>query len=388
MKSYKIALLPGDGIGPEVAVEAVKAVEAAGSRHGFQTEWVRYPFGAAHYNKAGEILPDSALAEMGLCDAMMLGAVGDPSVKPGILERGILLKLRFRFDQYINLRPARSYESVPCPIPLPKGVRIDSVVVRENTEDFYMGIGTTREAPSSNSEGSANPEGGVDVPFEAERGLYNLSGRLTAKFDPDCAAALQIGAITRPGVQRVTRYAFDLAKKRGEKEVVLASKANAVPFLYGFLDEETKRAAAAYPDIALKIQNVDALCYHLARNPARHGVILCPNLFGDIVSDLLSALTGGLGLGAGGNIGDGLSMFEPVHGSAPDIAGTGKANPLAAILCAAMMLDHIGESAGAKSIDEAVASYLNESDEPARPIELGGAASCRTVGDAVAQKIG
>jgi 3-isopropylmalate dehydrogenase len=217
--------------------------------------------------------------------------------------------------------------------------------------------------------------------------LYKLSGHLSAKFDPDCAAALQVGALTRPGVERVTRYAFELAKERGEKEVVLASKANAVPFLYGFLDEETKRAAAAYPNVALKIQNVDALCYHLTRNPAGYGVILCPNLFGDIVSDLLSALTGGLGLGVGGNIGDSLSMFEPVHGSAPDIAGTGKANPLAAILCAAMMLDHIGESAGAKSVQDAVTSYLEERSAAESPIELGGNASCQMVGDSVAKKI-
>ncbi|MDR3265772.1 MAG: isocitrate/isopropylmalate dehydrogenase family protein, partial [Synergistaceae bacterium] len=253
MRRHKIALLPGDGIGPEVTAEAVKVVEATGAKHGFGVEWVTYPFGAAHYARTGETLPESALAEMEQTEAMMLGAVGDPSVKPGILERGILLRLRFYFDQYINLRPARSYRNAPCPVPVKDGARIDSVVVRENTEDFYMGIGTTvREG-----------QGGLDVPFEAERGLYRLSGRLTAKFDPDCAAALQIGALTRGGVERVTRYAFDLAKKRGENEVILASKANAVPFLYGFLDEETRRAAREYPDMTLKIQNVDALCYHM-----------------------------------------------------------------------------------------------------------------------------
>ncbi|MDR1875745.1 MAG: isocitrate/isopropylmalate dehydrogenase family protein [Synergistaceae bacterium] len=382
MKNYKIALLPGDGIGPEVIAEAVKAVAVAGAKYAFNVEWVPYPFGAAHYARTGETLPDSAVAEMAETNAMLLGAVGDPSVKPGILERGILLKLRFHFDQYINLRPARSFENVPCPVPLPKGVRIDSVVVRENTEDFYMGIGAVGKTGETGETG----ESGIsDFSFEAERGLYKLSGRVSAKFEPDCAAALQIGALTRPGVERVTRYAFDLAKKRGEKEVILASKANAVPFLYGFLDEETKRAAEAYPDITLKIQNVDALCYHLARNPTGHGVILCPNLFGDIVSDLLSALTGGLGLGAGGNIGSGLSMFEPVHGSAPDIAGTGKANPLAAILCAAMMLDHIGESAAARAIDAAVASCLAEGDASVRPVELGGSALCRAVGDHVVE---
>jgi 3-isopropylmalate dehydrogenase len=248
-------------------------------------------------------------------------------------------------------------------------------VVRENTEDFYMGIGAVTQ------------EGGMKVPFEAERGPYKVSGQLAADFDPRCPAALQIGVLTRPGVERVTRYAFELAKKRGEKEVVLASKANAVPYLYGFLDEETRRVAAEYPEIALSIRNVDALCYQLARKPWGHGVILCPNLFGDIVSDLLSGLTGGLGLGAGGNIGEKLSMFEPVHGSAPDIAGTGKANPLAAILCAAMMLDHMGESAGAKAIDAAVSSYLEAADVSAKPVELGGSALCQEAGDRVTEKI-
>lgn len=374
MKRYSIALLPGDGIGPEVAAEAVKAVEAAGARHGFDIEWVTYPFGAGHYNKTGEILPDSILQEMAQCDAMLLGAVGDPSVKPGILERGILLKLRFHFDQYINLRPARSYRGVRCPVPL-SDAQIDCVVVRENTEDFYMGIGATTQG------------GGIDTPFEAERGLYRLTGKLTANFAPDCAAALQVGALTRPGVERVTRYAFELAKRRGETEVVLASKANAVPDLYGFLDAETKRTAAEYSGMTLKVLNVDALCYHMVRNPANYGVVLCPNLFGDIVSDLMSGLTGGLGLGAGGNIGDGLSMFEPVHGSAPDIAGTGKANPLAAILAAALMLDHIGEKNGARAVDAAVTKYLEETSLPGRPVELGGETLCPAVGDRVAEQV-
>jgi 3-isopropylmalate dehydrogenase len=366
MKNYKIALLPGDGIGPEVTAEAVKAVEAAGEKNGFKVQWATYPFGAAHYNRTGEILPASALDEMGLCDAMMLGAVGDPSVKPGILERGILLKLRFHFDQYINLRPARSYRSVPCPVPLPEGTRIDSVVVRENTEDFYMGIGAVSQ------------KDGFDFSFEAERGLYKLAGQLSADITPPCAAALQIGALTRPGIERVTRYAFDLAKKRGEKEVVLASKANAVPFLYGFLDKETKNAAKAYPDVALKIQNVDALCYRLARNPAAHGVVLCPNLFGDIVSDLASCLIGGLGLSPSANIGDSFCMFEPVHGSAPDIAGTGKANPIAAILSGALLLENIGEKPAADSIRQAVWDYLSSGKD--LPIELGGQSPTQKAG--------
>lgn len=371
-RKHVVAVLPGDGIGPEVVGEARKVLEATGERCGFGIEWVSFPFGAGYWKSHGETLPDSALKEMEGCEALLLGAVGDPSVKPGILERGILLRLRFHFDQYVNLRPARSYAGAETPVRLPEGRRIDSVVVRENTEDFYMGLGAVSE------------EGKMDCPFTCERGLYSLSGRLEAGLTSKDAMALQLGVLTRRGVERVTRYAFDLARKRGEDTVVLASKANAVPQLYGFLDEETKRVAAAeFPDMTLRIQNVDALCYHLARRPADAGVILCPNLFGDIVSDLQAALVGGLGLAAGGNIGDGLSMFEPVHGSAPDIAGTGKANPLGAILCAALLLDHIGEADGARALNRAVETYLERAGAAERPVEMGGEALCPQVGENV-----
>lgn len=377
MRKHSIAVLPGDGIGPEVTGEAQKVVEAAGGRHGFEVEWVPFPFGAGYWKKHGETLPDSALEEMAQCKALLLGAVGDPSVKPGVLERGILLRLRFHFDQYINLRPARSYPGIELPVRLPEGKRIDSVVVRENTEDFYMGVGMT------------SASGEVEEAFEVRRELYTLSGRVLARTEPDEPLALQMGALTRRGVERVTRYAFELARKRGENTVTLSSKANAVPFLYGFLDEETKRVAAAeYPDMTLKVQNVDAMCYTLVCRPSDAGVILCPNLFGDIVSDLQAALIGGLGLAAGGNIGDGLSMFEPVHGTAPDIAGTGKANPLGAILSAALMLEHIGEAEGAGSIQDAIETYLERAPIVDRPLELGGGAVCSKVGDSVVRNIG
>lgn len=232
--------------------------------------------------------------------------------------------------------------------------------------------------------GAVSEEGKVDAPFACERGLYSLSGRLKAGLSYGDAMALQVGALTRRGIERVTRYAFNLARKRGEEAVILASKANAVPQLYGFLDEETKRVAGAeFPDMTLRIQNVDALCYNLARRPADAGVVLCPNLFGDIVSDLQAALIGGLGLAAGGNIGDGLSMFEPVHGSAPDIAGTGKANPLGAILCAALLLDHIGEAHGAQVLNQAVEAYLERASIVEKPVEMGGEALCSQVGEGV-----
>ena len=372
MRKRVIALLPGDGIGPEVVGEARRVVEAVGERCGFGVEWVSFPFGAGYWKSHGETLPDSALGELEKCEALLLGAVGDPSVKPGILERGILLRLRFHFDQYINLRPARSYPGVALPVRLPEGGRIDSVVVRENTEDFYMGLGVVSH------------EGRVDAPLACERGLYSLLGRIEAGLSSGDAMALQVGALTRRGIERVTRRAFELARKRGEDTVILASKANAVPQLYGFLDEETKRVAdAEFPDMTLRVQNVDALCYNLVRRPANVGVILCPNLFGDIVSDLQAALIGGLGLAAGGNIGDGLSMFEPVHGSAPDIAGTGKANPLGAILCAALLLDRIGEAEGARVLNQAIETYLERASTAEKPVEMGGEALSPQVGEGV-----
>ena len=376
MRKHAVALLPGDGIGPEVVGAARRVVEAVGERCGFGVEWVAFPFGAAHWNAHGETLPDSALNEMEQCEALLLGAVGDPSVKPGILERGILLRLRFHFDQYVNLRPARSYPGVDLPVRPPEGRRIDSVVVRENTEDFYMGLGAVSQ------------DGRIEVPLDCERGLYSLSGRLSVASSSGDPLALQLGALTRKGIERITRYAFNLARKRGEDTVTLASKANAVPQLYGFLDEETRRVAGTeFPDMTLKVQNVDALCYHLVRRPADAGVILCPNLFGDIVSDLQAGFIGGLGVAAGGNIGDGLSMFEPVHGSAPDIAGTGKANPLGAILSAALLLDHIGEPEGAQALYRAVESYLDRASASERPLEMGGDASCPQVGENVIRHV-
>ncbi|SHN64528.1 isocitrate/isopropylmalate dehydrogenase family protein [Desulfovibrio litoralis] len=375
MKQYNIAYLPGDGIGPEVSAEAHKVLAKVSSDYGFSLKWVEFPYGATHYLKTGELLSQSALTEMADCSAMMLGAVGDPKVKPGVLEQGILLALRFHFDQYINLRPAVSFPNVPLPIALPKGEQINCVVVRENTEDFYMGIG---------GRGRKN----FQVPLHAKRALYDFNATLDVKLDQDIEMAIQLGAISRPGIERVTRFGCELAKKRGEKNVALVSKSNAVPHIYGFLDEVTKEVVAKeYPDLTLSVVNVDALCYHLARKPQGWGVMICPNLFGDIVSDLLAGLAGGLGVAAAGNIGDGLSMFEPIHGSAPDIAGTGKANPIAAILSAAMMLQHVGEDKAAAVIEDAVKAYLADAKLPQMPIEFGGSASCSNVGDMVLARI-
>jgi len=381
MSAYKIAVLPGDGIGPEVTAEARKIVDAAAQKEGASLEWVEYPFGAAHYLRTNEILPKSAIEEMGKCDAMLLGAVGSPQVKPGILERGILLTLRFVFDQYVNLRPAKSLPNVPTPVPL--GERgMDSVVIRENTEDLYVGLGWIFDRPDG--DGTSK----FKTPFELERGGYLLKGSLELSMFPNMPFAAQIALNTRHGVGRITRYACEEARRRGENRVTIVTKSNAAPALYGFFEDEAKRVIAEeFADIKPDTANVDALCYHLSRRPSAYGVLLCPNLFGDIVSDLQAGLAGGLGTAAGGNIGDGLSMFEPVHGSAPDIAGTGKANPIAAILSGALMLKHLGLGKAAMSVERAVDAYLRESPAADFPFEFGGEAMCSRVGDAILHKL-
>ena len=368
---YNIAVVGGDGIGPEVILETKRTVEAAAEKYNASFNWIEYPFGAAHYLSTGEILPESALTEMLGCDAMLLGAIGSPQVKPGILERGILLNLRFFFDQYVNLRPARSLPGVPTPVPL-NGVAMDSLVVRENTEDLYMGLGAIADS------------GKMSARLDLERGGYSLRGELTLETTPQMPFSAQVALNTKHGVQRITRYACEAAKKRGENRVTVVSKSNAAPYLYGFFEETAKDIMAReYPELKYEMANVDALCYHLSRNPAQYGVLLCPNLFGDIVSDLQAGLAGGLGTAAGGNIGDGLSMFEPVHGSAPDIAGTGKANPIAAILSGALLLSHIGEEDAAKSVENALDKYLRESGAHELPVEFGGSKLCTAVGEAI-----
>jgi 3-isopropylmalate dehydrogenase len=375
IKKFSVAVVAGDGIGPEVIDEARKAVDAAAPLDGASFEWVPYPFGASHYLKTGDVLPESVISELGSHSAMMLGAIGDPAVKPGILERGILLTLRFVFDQYVNLRPALSLPNVPTPVPL-NGGRIDSVVVRENTEDLYMGLGAVTK------------NGKLTAPLDLERGGYSLRGELKISASKDFPFAAQVALNTRPGVSRITRYACETARKRGEKRVTIVTKSNAVPALYGFFDDVAKDIISSeFPEISSEIVNVDALCYHLVRNPAAYGVLLCPNLFGDIVSDLQAGLAGGMGTAAGGNIGDGLSMFEPVHGSAPDIAGTGRANPIAAILSGAMMLRHLNLEKSASAVERAVSDYLESSKKSGLPFEFAGEASCRQVGDAVVKKI-
>lgn len=370
---YKIAQIAGDGIGPEVIGEARKIADHSGKKNGFEIEWKDYPFGASHYLKTGEILPETAIKEMEEMDAILLGAIGDPRVKPGILERGILLTLRFHFDMYTNLRPAKKYPRVPLPIRVPEDKDLDILVVRENTEDLYMGMGSASDGP-------------ISYEMNVKRGLYELSGKLDIKLKPSTPSAVQLGIASEKGVRRITARACREADSRGLRTFTLASKSNAMPQLYGFWEEVAIDEAEKH-GMEMKMVNVDALCYHLVRNPWEYGVILCPNLFGDIVSDLLAGLTGGLGVAAGANIGDRMGMYEPIHGSAPDIAGKGMANPVAAILSASLMLSSIGENKAAEDIESAVSDYLQESDDEDLPVEMGGNATPEKAGQLILERI-
>jgi 3-isopropylmalate dehydrogenase len=255
-----------------------------------------------------------------------------------------------------------------------KADSVDIVVVRENTEDFYMNLGGISGGKT------------FQIDFEASRSAYDLKGNISLAFEPPYRAAAQVGIATESAVRRITEYACKVAAARKEDSFVLASKSNALSWIYGFWEEVAKDEAARH-GMECSVANVDALCYHLVRDPGRYGVILTPNMFGDIVSDLLAGIAGGLGTAAGANIGDGLSMFEPVHGSAPDIAGTGRANPVAAVLSTAIMLRHLGETGAAEAVEEAVSEYLSKSATRDLPFEFGGSATLSRVGEEIAKGI-
>ncbi len=314
-----LAVIPGDGTGPEVIEQALAVLDAAAEMHGFEGDWTVYPFGGQRYLDSDIVLDDADITRLRTHDAILLGAVGHPDVKPGILEKGLLLKLRFELDQYINLRPVRLYEGVQTPLRDKGPDDIDMVVVRENTEDLYTGAG------------------GV-----ARRGTPH-------------EVATQEMLTTRFGVDRCLRYAFDLARTRRDRnakpgKLTLVHKTNVLTYAgdlwhRGF----TEMGDAEYQDIEREYHHVDACCMYMVTRPESYDVIVSPNMFGDIITDLGAAIAGGMGIAASGNLNPapgGLSMFEPVHGSSPDIAGQGKANPLAAIESVAMLLSETGRATG------------------------------------------
>lgn len=324
-RTHRIALLPGDGIGPEVIGEGCKVLDRLESLEGFSTHRTEYDLGGRRYLASGEVLTDEVLEELRSFDAIYLGAIGTPDVPPGVLERGLLLKLRFAFDQYVNLRPVKLYPGVASPIAGLTPERCDFVVVRENTEGPYTGAG------------------GVVYPGTAAE------------------IATQESINTRHGVERVLRYAFELAASRRGK-LTLAHKTNVLTWagpLWMRTFEEI--GDAEFPQVEREYVHVDAACLYFVNSPERFDVVVTENLFGDIITDLGAAIQGGLGLAASGNLDPtrrAPSMFEPVHGSAPDIAGSGKADPVAAIMSLGQMLAFLGEDGAAERVDRAVATML------------------------------
>ncbi|HUS57587.1 MAG TPA: 3-isopropylmalate dehydrogenase [Planctomycetota bacterium] len=317
---YRIAVLPGDGTGPEVVNEGLKVLKAVAKRKNFTYETKPYDFGGERYLKTGHILSDADVAELRTYDAIFLGAVGHPDVPPGVLEKGLLLKLRFDLDQYINLRPVKLYPGVDCPLKDKGPKDIDFVVVRENTEDLYVGV-----------------------------------GGVVRKGTPD-EVAVQESVNTRKGVERCLRYAFDLTRKRNKaNKLTLCAKTNVLTYAHDLWWRAFNEVGAEYPDITRDYAHVDATCMWMVKNPEFFDVIVTTNMFGDIITDLGAMIQGGMGIAAGGNINpNGVSMFEPIGGSAPKYTGKGVINPLAAICAVSMLLDNLGETAAAKSVEDAV----------------------------------
>ncbi len=348
--THRLAVIPGDGIGPEVTAEALKVLEVA-APSGVKFEPTRYDLGAERYLATGEVLPDSVLAEIADHDAILLGAVGgrpgDPNLPPGILERGLLLRLRFELDHYVNLRPSRTFPGVASPLADPG--EVDFVVVREGTEGPYTGNGGALR---------------VGTPHEV---------------------ATEVSVNTAYGVERVVRDAFARAQRRPRRRLTLVHKTNVLVHAGAVWSRLVDDVGMEFPDVTVDYLHVDAAMIFLTTDPARFDVIVTDNLFGDIVTDLAAAVTGGIGLAASGNINPDRttpSMFEPVHGSAPDIAGQRKADPTAAILSAALLLDHLGHAEAAAAIERTVIDDLADRDPgvPRQTAEIGDAIVARLTG--------
>ena len=320
VKSYKIALIPGDGTGPEVVAEAVKALNTAAEKESIQLEMTPYDLGGDRYLKTGEILPTGIVDELQEFDSILLGAIGHPDVKPGVLEKGLLLELRFQLDQYINLRPVILYPGVDTPLKDKGPEDIDFVVVRENTE-----------------------------------GLYTGGGGFLRKGTPH-EVAVQESISTRDGVERCLRYAFDYCRRRNKrKKLTLCGKTNVLTYAFDLWERVFHEIAKEYPEVETDYAHVDATSMWMIKNPEWFDVIVTDNMFGDIITDIGAIIQGGLGIAAGGNINpNGVSMFEPIGGSAPKYTGKNVINPLACIGAAQLMLDHLNEDAAARRIESAV----------------------------------
>jgi len=355
-KTYKIGVLPGDGVGPECIREGIKVLNVACQKKNIKIDYVHYDFGAERYLKTGEILPDSAIEEFKKLDAIYLGAVGDPRVKPGLLEKELLLKIRFELDQYINLRPVKLYPGVWTPLKDKTPKDIDFVVIRENTEGLYCGIG----------------------------GFF--------KKNTEDEVATQLDINTYKGVERCIRFAFEYCKKRKtpegkEKKVTMVDKSNVLTYGHDLWIRVFDNVSKEFKDIKPDHAYVDACCMWMVKNPEWFDVIVTNNMFGDIITDLGAIIQGGLGVASGGNINPkGVSMFEPIHGSAPKYTGKNVINPIATISAGAMMMEFLGESVVAQSIEQSIIKVL--SSGKIKSMDAGKMGfSTSEVGDLIAENI-
>jgi 3-isopropylmalate dehydrogenase len=352
MKSYNIAVIGGDGTGPEVVREAVKVLDAATKKFDLKLNYTNYDIGGERYLRTGEALPDSILSELRQFPAILLGAIGHPDVKPGILEKGILLRTRFELEQYINLRPVKLYDERFCPLKDKKPEHIDFVVVRENNE-----------------------------------GLYTGAGGFVFKGTPN-EIAMQESVNTRRGVERCLRFAFDYTRKRNkDNKLTLCGKTNVLTYAFDLWERAFHEVGQQdYPDIKRDYAHVDATTMWFVKNPEWFDVIVTDNMFGDIITDLGAMVQGGMGIAAGGNINpQGTSMFEPIGGSAPKYTGQKVINPLAAICAGQMMLDFLGESKAAKAMETAVIKITREKIKSLAAGKMG--YSTEQVGDMVAEAL-
>ena len=351
VEAYKIAVIPGDGTGPEVMKEGLKCLKAVSDKCGFKYETAEYDLGGERYMKTKELVPDSVLKELAGFDAIYLGAIGHPDVKPGILEQGILLKLRFHFDQYINLRPVKLYPGVWTPLKDKGPEHIDFVVVRENTEGLYKGLGEFKNKGTKNE------------------------------------IALQISHNTRKGVERCVRFAFEYTRKRNKrKNLTLCGKTNVLTYAWDLWDRTFNEVAKEYNDVKTGYAHVDATCMWMVKNPEWFDVIVTDNMFGDIITDLGAMIQGGMGIAAGGNINpEGISMFEPIGGSAPKYTGKNVINPLAAICAGGMMLEYLGEEKAANMLEKSVMKVTGEKLKSLSAGKMGYSTS--EVGDLVCSRL-
>jgi len=350
-KEYRISVIPGDGIGPEVIEEGVKVIGASAEKCGFGISFDYCPVGAEHYIETGDLLEDSVIDSIAESDAIYLGAIGSPDVKPGILEKEILLKLRFSLDQYINLRPVKLYEGVDTPLKDKGPDDINFVVVRENTEGLYTGAGGS-----------------------LKRGTKD-------------EVAVQESINTRKGVERCLRYAFEYCRKRGQqKKLTLCGKTNVLTYAFDLWERAFNEVGEEFPDIERDYMHVDATCMWMVKDPEIFDVIVTDNMFGDIITDLAAIIQGGMGVAAGGNINpEGVSMFEPIGGSAPKYTGKQAANPLAAVFAGKMMLEELGENRAAALTEAAAVKVLSRDMKDAGAGKMG--LSTKEVGDIVVKYI-